>query len=122
MLRYVSPVRYFGRVATRDVELRGHTIRANDAVVPYYAAANRDPEIYADPQTFDVERRMDRTPHVAFSYGTHFCAGARLARLEAHVIFEELLKRFPNYEQAGDIELEPNVMLNATLALPIRPA
>jgi len=122
MLRYVSPVRYFGRVATRDVEIRGHTIRADDAIVPYYAAANRDPEIYPDPHRFDVERRMDRSPHVAFSYGTHFCAGARLARQEAHVVFDELLKRFPNYEQAGEIELEPNVMLNATLALPILPA
>lgn len=122
MLRYISPVRYFGRVATRDVEVHGHKIRADDAVIPYYAAANRDPGVYAEPNRFQADRRMERTPHVAFSYGTHFCAGARLARLEAQVVFEVLLERFSGYEQAGDIVLEPNVMLNATLELPILPA
>src|SRR5215218_2855862 len=121
MLRYVSPVRYFGRVATRDTEVRGQAIKAGEAVIAYFAAANRDPEVYADPHRFDVTRRMESTPHVAFSYGVHFCAGARLARREAIIAFEELLRRFPDFELAGEVELEPNVILNATHSLPICP-
>ena len=75
LLRYVSPVRYFGRVATRATEIGGQLIRRGEAVLPYFSAANRDPDVYTDPHRFDVGRLMESTPHVAFSSGVHFCAG-----------------------------------------------
>jgi cytochrome P450 family 142 subfamily A polypeptide 1 len=93
MLRWVTPIKNMARTATRDVELRGETIRAGDKVLLLYPSANRDAEVFPDPFRFDVERCPN--DHVAFGYGAHFCLGASLARLELRVFFEELLARLP---------------------------
>src|SRR5262249_17070680 len=78
----------------------GQTIRAGDKVLLLYPAANRDETVFKDPHRFDVTREPN--PHVAFGgYGSHFCLGASLARLELRVMFEELLQRLPNLELAG---------------------
>ncbi len=77
--------------------LHGETIRRGDKVLLLYGAANRDPEVFAEPHRFDVGR--DPNPHVAFGgYGAHFCLGASLARLELRVMFEELAQRLPTLE------------------------
>src|SRR5690606_37888202 len=88
MLRFASPVLCFRRTATADVELHGTTIRAGDKVVVYYAAANFDETVFAEPERFDV----GRTPndHFARGSGPHYCLGAALAKLEMRVFFEEL--------------------------------
>lgn len=100
MLRWVTPIQNMNRTATRDVVLRGETIREGDKVLLLYPSANRDETVFADPFRFDVSR--DPNPHVAFGFGAHFCLGASLARLELRVLFEELLPRLPDMRLVHD--------------------
>jgi len=72
-------------------------------VIDFYPSANRDEEIFEDPQRFDIRRRPN--PHVAFGFGTHFCLGASLARLECRVMFGELLRRLPDVQLADGADL-----------------
>lgn len=103
MIRWVTPLLNMRRTATVDVELRGKTIRAGDQVLLMYSAANRDEEVFVDPQRFDVGRSPN--PHVAFGIGTHFCMGANIARLELRCMFEAILDRLPGLERADDAPL-----------------
>ena len=82
------------RTATVDVELHGETICARDKVLLMYSSANRDERVFDDAERFDVTR--EHNPHVAFGFGTHFCLGASLARMEIRVMYEELLRRVPD--------------------------
>jgi cytochrome P450 family 142 subfamily A polypeptide 1 len=93
MLRWVSPIKNMARTATRDVELRGRQIRKGQKVLLLYPSANRDEAHFRDPLTFDIERSPNE--HLAFGFGTHFCLGSSLARLELQVLFEQLLERLP---------------------------
>jgi cytochrome P450 family 142 subfamily A polypeptide 1 len=95
-IRWVSPVLNMRRTATEDHELHGQLVRAGDELLLLYASANRDPRAFDDPDVLDVRRAHNR--HVAFGFGTHFCLGAHLARLEIRVMFEELLRRLPDWE------------------------
>lgn len=81
------------RIATADVELAGVTIRAGEAVCAAETSANRDPEVFADPEMLDVTRESN--PHLAFGHGIHRCLGAQLARIELQVVTAKLLARFP---------------------------
>ena len=90
-LRYASPVQLLFRQTVRDVELGGVTIPEGEIVLPSFAAANRDPKRFPDPERFDVKR--DAQGHIAFGLGVHFCLGAGLARLEAAVAFGSLVPR-----------------------------
>lgn len=105
IIRWVSPVLHMRRTATEDTEIRGQKIAKGDKVVMWYASANRDEEKWADPFTFDVARYKD--PHTAtqlgFGVGQHFCLGSRLAELQLRVLFEELLKRFPEAHVCGPV-------------------
>jgi cytochrome P450 family 142 subfamily A polypeptide 1 len=94
MLRWVSPIRNMARTATRDVEVRGQTIAEGQKLLLFYPSANRDESVFADPFTFDVERSPNE--HVAFGFGSHFCLGNSLARLELKVMFERLIDRLPD--------------------------
>jgi cytochrome P450 family 142 subfamily A polypeptide 1 len=101
MLRWVTPIQNMARTATRDVELRGETIRAGDKLVLLYPSANRDEEVFHDPFAFDVQREPN--PHVAFGgYGAHFCLGASLARLELNMMVGEILRELPELRLASD--------------------
>jgi cytochrome P450 len=103
LLRWTTPVVYFMRTATRDVEVRGVRIRAGEPVVLLYASANRDEDAFGpSADRFDVARKPN--PHLAFGFGPHFCIGAALARLEGRVLLEELLDRFARVERAGPVE------------------
>ena len=90
-IRWITPIVNMCRVANRDYELRGTTIRQGEQVVLMYPSANRDPEHFDDPERFDVTRHPNQ--HLAFGFGTHFCLGAALARLEIRVFFEEFVRR-----------------------------
>jgi len=104
MLRWVTPIKNMARTATRDVELRGETIREGQKLLLLYHSANRDERIFDEPQRFIADRQPNN--HVAFGgYGAHFCLGASLARLELRVMFEELLRALP------DVELESEATL-----------
>jgi cytochrome P450 len=118
MLRWVTPVHYFRRTATRDLELRGKIIREGDRVVLHYTSANFDEEVFADPQRFDITR--DPNPHLAFGWGEHFCLGARLARLEASVFYEELFNTFRSVEVIGPVERLASNLTNTTQHIPVR--
>jgi cholest-4-en-3-one 26-monooxygenase len=99
-IRWVSPILNMRRTATADHELHGQRIRAGQEILLLYACANRDPRAFADPDpdVLDVRRPVNR--HIAFGAGTHLCLGAHLARLEIRVMFEELLRRMPDWELA----------------------
>jgi cytochrome P450 family 142 subfamily A polypeptide 1 len=100
MIRWNSPVQNMGRTATRDVEVRGQQIREGEQLMLFYPSANRDEDVFDEPHRFDITRNPN--PHVAFGFGTHFCLGASLARLEVRVMFEELLARLTDFELAGE--------------------
>jgi cholest-4-en-3-one 26-monooxygenase len=93
-VRFDPAVHYFRRTATDDAEIRGRKIAKGQKVVMWYPSANRDEEIFEEPDRFDVGR--ENNPHLAFGIGEHFCLGANLARLELVVIFQEMLKRLRN--------------------------
>ena len=96
ILRWGSPVQGLARTTTADVERHGVTIPHGAKVQLLYGSANRDEREFPDPDRFDVTRRIER--HLAFGHGVHFCLGAALARLEATVVFEELLRRAPEWQ------------------------
>jgi cholest-4-en-3-one 26-monooxygenase len=118
MLRWVTPVNQFRRTATRDTELAGVPIKEGDQVVVFYASANRDADVFPDPDRFDVARTPN--DHLAFGIGPHFCLGANLARLEIGVMFEELLRRLPDMELAGPVERLRSNFINGIKRMPVR--
>ncbi len=101
ILRWTTATTYNRRTATRDVELRGQTIREGDKVTLWWPSANRDDTVFADPFRFDIRRTHN--PHLTFGHGTHFCLGANLARLEIRIMFEELLERLDGFELIGPV-------------------
>jgi cytochrome P450 family 142 subfamily A polypeptide 1 len=110
-IRWVTPIVNMCRVANRDYDLHGTTIRKGQQVVLMYPSANRDPAHFADPERFDVTRQPNQ--HIAFGFGTHFCLGAALARLEIRVFFEELVRRVGTLRLAPSAEIEeiPNAFV-----------
>ncbi|ORB70582.1 cytochrome P450 [Mycobacterium scrofulaceum] len=119
MLRWTSPVVHMARTATTDVEIRGQRIAAGDVVVMLYGSANRDEDIFgADSEEFKVTRHPN--PHIAFGCGEHSCVGAQLARLEACVMFDELLRRFPRIELVGTVDRMRATMVPGVKRMPVR--
>jgi cytochrome P450 len=101
-LRWSSPATHFMRYTTRDVELSGVPIPAENAVVVWLGSANRDERAFPDPFRFDIRRRPNR--HIAFGAGPHYCVGHTVARVSLRVFFEELIAGFEGFEPAGDAE------------------
>jgi cytochrome P450 len=119
MLRWVSPVIYMRRRATRALTLHDVDIAAGDKVVMYYGAANRDERAFADPDRFDVGRTPNE--HVAFGGGgPHFCLGAHIARVEITAMLREVLTRLPDIEPAGPVEWLPSNFISGPRHLPVR--
>jgi len=118
MLRYASPVMNFRRTAVVDTELSGTKIAAGDKVVFFHASANRDEDIFENPDTFDITR--DPNPHIAFGGGgPHFCLGANLARMEIRVMFEHLLDRMPDIHRNGETQRLQSRFINGVKHLPV---
>ncbi len=118
MLRFVTPVMNFRRTAMTDLELSGTKVAAGDKIVFFHASANRDEEVFDEPDTFDIAR--DPNPHIAFGGGgPHFCLGANLARMEIRVMFEHLLDRMPDIRQDGDVQRLQSQFINGVKHLPV---
>jgi cytochrome P450 len=119
MLRYVSPVIYMRRTATRDMELGGMKIHAGDKVVMYYGSANRDETIFTRPDEFDLARAPN--DHIAFGGGgAHFCLGAHIARLEIQVMLREILTRLPDIRPAGPAQWVASNFISGLSHLPVQ--
>jgi cholest-4-en-3-one 26-monooxygenase len=116
-IRWVTPILNMRRTATRDTEVAGTPVKAGDELLLMYPSANRDEAVFDAPERFDVGREPN--PHVAFGFGTHFCLGAALARLEIRVMFEELLPRLRDLRLAADSPPEriPNAFVRGFRSL-----
>jgi cytochrome P450 family 142 subfamily A polypeptide 1 len=101
-LRWVSPIRNMARTATRDADVDGQTIPEGDKLLLFYPSANRDESVFDEPFTFDSTRVPNE--HVAFGFGTHFCLGNSLARLELKVMFDRVIERLPDLALGDDHE------------------
>ena len=119
LIRWTTPVLNMCRVATRDTEVAGTPVKAGQQVVLMYGSANRDESVFDEPQRFDVAR--DPNPHIAFGFGTHFCLGASLARLELRIMFEELTRRLDDWARADDLgpRRTPNAFVRGIEAFPV---
>jgi cytochrome P450 family 142 subfamily A polypeptide 1 len=102
MLRWVSPIKNMARQMTRDVEFEGETLHKGEKLLLLYPSANRDERVFDQPEQFDITRTPN--DHMAFGFGSHFCLGNRLARMELSVMFERLLDRLPDLALEDDAE------------------
>ena len=119
-LRYETPSAGMWRVVKKDAELGGFKIPKGATLQLRYAAANRDPAKFEDPDKFDIERQNART-HLAFGKGPHMCVGNMLSRKEIFVAFDEILSRLDNFQLADEdaITVLPNILLRGVTKLPI---
>ena len=118
-LRFNGPIGAVVRVASRDIELDGKTIRAGDRVFAMVSAANRDPAQFADPDRFDIERKSNR--YLTFGQGSHFCLGAPLAILEAEIALPRLVTRLDDLALATeDLNWRDGLNMRGVTALPLR--
>ncbi|MDW3219035.1 MAG: cytochrome P450 [Acidimicrobiales bacterium] len=121
MLRWVTPIKNMARTVMTDVELRGETIPAGSDVIMLYPSGNRDEEHFVDPFRFDIAR--DPNHHMAFGFGTHFCLGASLARLELKEMFTKVLTRLPDMEMAvpqSELPWRNSNFITGVEAMPVR--
>lgn len=120
VLRLDTPTAGMWRVVKRDCELGGHGFKAGEMVMLRYAAANRDPERFPDPDRFDPARTNART-HLAFGKGIHMCVGNMLSRKEMTVAFTRILERMDNIRlaQGAELKVAPNVLLRGLISAPI---
>jgi cytochrome P450 len=118
IVRWTTPVNHFSRTATQDYELRGKQIHAGDSVALFYASANRDEEVYADPFRFRIDR--DPNPHLGFGVGEHFCLGAHLARMDLRVFWRQFVERVESVESAGPVDLLHSSFVGGPKHVPVR--
>ncbi|MGO9062736.1 MAG: cytochrome P450 [Candidatus Binataceae bacterium] len=118
ILRWTSPITHIMRAALRDAEIRGRKIREGDWVVIWNASANRDEEVFANPDRFDIARKPNY--HIAFGYGEHFCLGAHLARLELRPALDEVMRRIPDLQLAGEVQRLSSNLVAGIKHMPVR--
>jgi cytochrome P450 len=117
-LRYDAPVKSIQRLASQDIEMRDKVMEKNDRIRWFISSANRDPNVFADPEKFDITRQPN--PHVAFGNGVHHCLGATLARVEGQEVFKALAERFPDLEVAtAELEYQPSITFRSLKSLPV---
>ena len=118
VLRWEPPVQRTDRIALGDLELEGQVVRRGQKVATLIGAANRDPEVYRDPETFDI-RREPEAPHLAVSSGIHYCLGQPLAKLEATVALRQLATRMPGLARCGSVTWRDATIIRGPLRLPV---
>jgi cytochrome P450 len=118
MLRYDTPIQLVTRQVMSDAEVEGARLREGENVVVLLGAANHDPAWFPEPDRFDISRPDNL--HLSFAWGSHFCLGARLARLEAQLVFSGLVRRFGRLDLAGEPSRRPGLALRGLESLPLR--
>ncbi|KLL10161.1 cytochrome P450 [Protofrankia coriariae] len=123
-LRYDPPIQLVGRLALRDTEIAGHAFHQGEIIIILSAAAQRDPDVFTDPDRFDITRYAGAAPahrHLGFGLGIHYCLGAPLARLEARIALRALVQRAPGLTLAVDPPpYRPHLTVRSLAALPVR--
>lgn len=115
-LRMTSPVMHMRRTAIQETEIAGQKIAPDEKVIMWYGAANRDPEVFKNPDVFDLTRdNVDK--HVAFGYGVHRCLGSRIAQMQLRMAYERILERFPKIHWTGKQKIEPIILVHAISSL-----
>ncbi len=117
-IRWQTPLAHMRRRALQDTELGGQTIRKGDKVVMWYVSGNRDERLFADPDRYDFHRD-DLRKHLSFGFGIHRCMGNRLAELQLHTLWEEILKRFDRIEVVGEPQRTLSVFVKGYRKLPV---
>ncbi len=111
IIRWVTPLNNMFRTATRAADIGGVPVQTGDRIMLAYPSANRDENVFDAPYRFDIARQPN--PHVAFGFGTHFCLGASLARLELRMLFRRLAARMTNLRVVTEPDIEPNIFVGA---------
>jgi cytochrome P450 len=106
------------RTALEETELNGQRIAKDEKVVMWYGAANRDPDVFPDPDRFDM-MRDNYDKHLAFGHGVHKCLGSRIAQMQLRLSFEKIFERFPNIAPVGPVIYAPNALVNAMSSLKV---
>jgi cytochrome P450 len=117
MIRYDAPLQLFERTATADVTIAGHPLRAGEKIAALLGAAARDPQVFDNPDVFDVGRNPN--PHLGFGAGIHYCVGAPLARVEITAALTALVRRMPTLDLAGEPERRPEFVIRGLRTLPV---
>jgi cytochrome P450 len=117
-IRWQTPLAHMRRTATQDFEFGGKTIHEGDLVSMWYVSGNRDERVIEDPDNYIIDRPRPRT-HLSFGFGIHRCVGNRLAELQLTIIWEEILKRFPSVELAGEPTRTHSVFVKGYETLPV---
>jgi cytochrome P450 len=118
MVRFNPPVIHFRRTVTEPTEVRGVAMDRGAKVVMFYPSANRDEDVFDEPDRFDVTR--DPNPHVSFGIGEHYCLGANLARMQLRCIFREILNRIPDIETSGEVKRLRGNFVDGVKSMPVR--
>jgi len=118
-IRWQTPLAYMRRTALEDVELGGKQIKKGDKVVMWYVSGNRDDEVIANPDAFDIERENVRR-HLSFGFGIHRCVGNRLGEMQLRIVWEEILKRFDHVEVMGEPRRVYSSFVKGYESLPVR--
>ncbi|MEM0986243.1 MAG: cytochrome P450 [Pseudomonadota bacterium] len=117
-LRMVSPVKHMRRTAMEDFELNGQVIAKDEKVAMWYGAGNYDPEIFPNPDVFDMTRE-NRDKHIAFGHGVHKCLGMRIAQMQLRLSYERIFARFPDIAPVSEVVYAPNALVNAMSSLKV---
>ncbi len=117
-LRMVSPVMHMRRTALEDTELNGQKIAKDEKLVLWYGAANRDADIFPNPDTFNMHRD-NVEKHLAFGHGVHKCLGSRIAKMQLRLAFERIFERFPDITWTGKQTISPNSLVHAISSLQV---
>ena len=117
-IRWQTPLAHMARVATRDVEMGGKTIKKGDRVAMWYISGNRDEEVVDRPNEFIIDRERPRQ-HMSFGFGVHRCVGNRVAEMQLTIIWEEILKRFPEIKVVGEPTLNWSAFVHGFETLPV---
>jgi cytochrome P450 len=119
VVRWQTPLAHMRRTAVADHEIHGQTIRKGDKVVMWYYSGNRDEEVFPDGDRFDITRSNARST-ISFGFGVHRCLGMRLAEMQMHILWQEILARWKRIEITGEIERVESNFVNGYARMPVR--
>jgi Cytochrome P450 len=118
-VRYISPVIHMRRTTLEETEINGQKIGPYEKVALWYGAANRDPDIFENPDKFSITRE-NSDKHLAFGIGRHTCLGKPIALMQLQEFYSQFLQRFPNFEMNGEWKVAPNNFVHAIQEMPIK--